>query len=202
VTTAIRAFFEWKSERDRLTYDFMAMPNGHIACEVCSASLWCEHIEQMIKANGDAGVIFEDFTPGGVEDLRIEVPMFPTSNLWQPVVLTPHKKITAYFVDLDVDSASYELGFLNPGEGRVVLRSMVLSWFAGMVETSTLQCKSKSHGFPAQKAWEQNMKDEGARALSLFAVWQQGTCPHCLRQLNDPDLVPDAGDGGKKPWVK
>ena len=206
VTHAPTGFFDWTPSTDKFagqTWDFFAEPNGHLRCEECGTEVWCKHINMMIQDNGDSATIFEQYEAAKSEPLELEVPVFPSSNLWQRVGLEAHPKIRAFKVwILNNDSVNY-LGFLNEGEGRNVMRSMFFDWFIGMVEFSSLECSSASHKFQAQVAWESAMRDRPAQLANYFSVWNSKACLHCrllVGSMNSDDLVPDAGDGQPRPW--
>src|SRR5690242_651073 len=95
--TATGAFFTWNE------WDFWARPNGHLFCEECATEVWCVHIQKMVEANGDAEELFAQWAPGTMD--AIEVPMFPTKNLWERMYLKGHEKITAYRVSVGEENA-------------------------------------------------------------------------------------------------
>lgn len=186
-----RTFAEYGDE------EFWFLPNGHIECNSCH-TYWCGHIEAFVKDHADAetmwGIIDEARSERNYQ--HIELPVVPTANIWAELSLTftdlPGNPMQ---VNLVRDGGQvYEIGFTHPGEGRLVLRSMVFDWFATHVYTENLKCEKVSHGFNQEMLWVKDMKAGGAsRAAQFWSVWLKGGCLGCVAgDANwSADLIPD-----------
>lgn len=180
------------------TLDLKLEPNGHIKCLDCK-TYWCKHLQACVLDNSDSELIWED----PKSDVILEVPMIPTHNQWARMSLIttdlPTPTYEVNYVDADT-GALHELGFLHPGEGRGVLRSMMFDWFTGFVDPREIACRASSHKFVQQMQWEEDMKKGGSRQMAqLWCAWQSRSCLNCTWSTPDPDLIPDASDPANKP---
>lgn len=160
--------------------------------------MWCTHIEGAVRDNADSEAIFDANEELGF----LEIPMFPSLNLWARVRLALNVKLEAYKVYMDWDgnppTDSNFLGFLHHGEGRMVIRSMILNFFEGEVNLSSLACKSSAHKMRQEIDWQKSLNDPNKRIPQLWSVYQNGACIACTMSAGEwADLVPDAGEGRK-----
>ncbi len=174
----------------------VAKSNGHLLCENCG-TYWCLHVEQVVKDGEDADPIWDAYP----NTQRIEVPIIPTSNLWAPVLLMQptDAKAKMYKLDYQFDLTTWSnMGFIHPGEGRSILRSMILEWFTGTQADDAKECESAGHGYHQTLKYEADMKHPALKIAQQWSIWATGRCIGCTFQ-SSPDLVPDAG-ANASPW--
>jgi hypothetical protein len=184
--------------------------NGYILCN-SDQTYWCSHIEQAVRNAQDTPYLASllEVERGHTPPLEhmMAVPMFPTHNLWDDVVLEPrplgNSGAWAWAVMQYTPQGDREFrGFISEGEGRLVVRSMLFDHFAQQ-DMSTLECNSGTHGLVQERAWQNAMKDAGARTASLYCVSRTQKCLACRAALADPaapDLIPDDRGAPKSPW--
>ena len=188
-------FFEWQGENLQIPVQFAWTDDGNIRCQSCPESpTWCMHVEMLTIENGDAEPIWE---MGENEAMfGLQIPMFPTKDLWARAELVYVGKVDAYTVGIDTDESTenIRMGFLHRGEGRNVIRQMILDWFDGQFGASTnLQCMSASHKVSSEIAWIDAMRDDNKRILNYWSVWDTHSCIYCKNGEGDmSDLIPDA----------
>jgi hypothetical protein len=92
------------------------------------------------------------------------------------------------------------IGFLQPGEGRAVVASMLDNWLFAQ-DLNDIVCPETSHSFKAQLHWELMMKQDSAqRRQEYWSVVSTGKCLYCSEHSTDfDDLVPDPGKI-RPPW--
>lgn len=185
--------------------DFWRTDSGALECRECQDSIWCAHIEEVIKSNLDAETISD-------LDEQIKVPIFPTAAMWANCLLDYIQKLESfkvYFIPEhvrvdDIAKRNYDgfIGFLGKGEGRGVIRSMILDWFKGTVDTEGMLCPMSSHGFAAQVRWERDMQDPTKAFIQQWAVWSTSKCLGCSGTAAAfDDLIPD-DDRAPSPWTR
>lgn len=175
---------------------FWAMPNGHIHCETCGNLNvpWCEHCEKLVRANGDAEAVWLENRPS---IHHIEVPMFPNLNMWRRTELVFVPRLDAYKMTIATPNMTEPytvLGFLHEGEGRMVMRSMILDWFVAFAP-SDLMCRASSHKFRQEMKWQDDMKDHNKAIVQRWSVWSNGVCTGCTMADDWADLIPEDASG-------
>jgi hypothetical protein len=176
---------------------FKFLQDGHIQCVTCAA-VWCEHIEILTANGADQEAIWREdgMTHGQV---NLEIPMFPSENIWTSVILTPYgTKFPRYVVEWETDpnspGSTVFICYLNPGEGRSVIRSVLWDRMWGN-KRRRKECVMPHHSYLAQVLWTRDMKlldTIPRKAAQIWSVYYTGQCLHCA--LNDglgDDLVPD-----------
>jgi hypothetical protein len=181
------------------TESVVAKANGHLMCEECN-TYWCIHVEQAVRDNEDAFIIWEDYA----QPQQLEIPIVPTSNLWATVVLTapinPKSKIYKVEYSFDTISETHHLGYIHPSEGRNVIRSMVLDWFVGTQAPDVKECDAPGHGYKQTVRFNEDMKKSGTRIIQQWSIWATSKCLGCTFAIDDnKDLVPDVGPK-TSPW--
>lgn len=103
------------------------------------------------------------------------------------------------------------LGWLNYGEGRGVLRELIINRFAGIFVMQERECRSKHHG-PVEHMAYLKSRTHPARAWDWdYSTWYEGgVCPICYdRQqmllaaavdVNTGELVKKAESIEPRPW--
>lgn len=176
-------------------HSFSFLPSGHIRCEECGTDLWCVHIKQAMVKRWDATAIWDkpdnsEYAP----QLNLQIPMFPTENLWTEVKLffpqsSPVPRYRVAWCGLNSDWVT--ICFINPGEGRNIIRSSLVDYMMGDIHKQT-ECSAPHHGFQAQRRWEiETTKGNSKLWAQLWSVYSTGYCLTC-KDINpsDPDLVP------------
>lgn len=142
---------------------------------------WCKDVEYAIRANLDANWCFD---PG-----QLIVPMFPTFYQFAEVrvddnvlagsrqLYIPIRKGGNFTDGLDF------VGFISPGEGRMILRGMLVEWMTN--KQSLIVCESKLHGFKAEKIANSYADNPGWTAANSWACLTDGLCMPCMSSLNN-----------------
>lgn len=210
------------------TKDYYAAPlvvaedDGRLVCET-HGSNWCGHIEKVVKEGLDVESLWsmaghtdeeDDDDYEGINDIK--VPLVPSEGLYAEVhlraVYNKDKWIGSYAADViypmerDPDFGTIEtqkMGLLNSGEGRLILREMVINWFYPELEVpSRPKCTSRLHTYTEQYAVEKIDKEGSVRERSrkkLMNTWTMvfyGKCIFCFKRNPNPheewddDLVP------------
>lgn len=178
--------------------DFWSKPSGFVECKACG-QYWCSHVEALVNAHGDAVDIWR---PDEIrEEITVQVPVMPSQAMWLGCFLTYEPNLGAYKVmipDLSAGGPGIEtafLGFIYYGEGRMILRSMILDWFKGDIARMSLECPQTSHSVKSQARWQHDMKSDGIAFAQHWSIWAYNKCLGC-RGMDDSsdDLVPDLGD--------
>lgn len=186
----------WQSKDSFNPTRFHLRDDHHIVCDDCASPtgddvLWCMHIELLTIENGDA-----DWIWSWAPTFEVMIPMFPTSGLWVRASLRLVEKYDACVVSIETDESTehIRMGFLHEGEGRNVIRQMILDWFDGQFGASTdLKCMSASHKLSSEVVWGDAMRDANKRILNFWSVWDTHTCVYCRNGEGDiSDLIPDA----------
>lgn len=189
--------------------------NGHLECRDCGIGThWCEHIEWYVQEGLDQKDIWDETEDGtlSLTGVRLMVPIIPRLSQWADVGFGAEHHGN-YKMELLLDSKvdiktgevpSEFLGFFSPGEGRMVLRSMVLTWFAPR-DVEIKECQATTHDFQAQMSWERDHKKgrERERLAQHWSVFTKGFCLRCAAisdAIGGDDLVPDGGRAGRSPW--
>jgi hypothetical protein len=178
---------------------------GFLECKAHGATtFWCEHIKEVVMKELDR----VSFVPDDVDIYDhhgYQVPIFPEKlHLFGRVVLNGIVKnvhaVKVYFIPegMPDEMDEHYLGFLHSGEGRKVLRSMLLDFARAYTEQPDFQCRSSSHDFQAQMKWEQIMAqppDSVIRIATAFSLLNSQMCIACADPINadtddNSDLIP------------
>lgn len=181
---------------------FRDLDTGFFECLDCG-TYWCAHIEAYLQTREDWTSLWGTFPPGHYQALTVQVPIVPTEMLWAECQLTYKEKLDAYsMTHEDGDGFEQFIGFVHRGEGRIVLRSMMIDWFKSIVNIEALTCTQVSHGFAAQTRWNQNMRDQGRAFAERWSVWANKKCLYCNGKKEDDfsDLAPDNEARPGRPW--
>lgn len=176
------------------------LDTGFLDCVVCR-DFWCDHIQSLVTSNADSQAIWNPDLGGALPTQLVEIPVVPSAALWTTATLTLMSKLGAYKVTFEEGAFEQFLGFIHPGEGRLILRSMMIEWFYGHVDSSELRCPMSSHSFPSQLRWDKDMMQRRTAFAQLFSVWSNQKCLGCLGTsvTNFDDVVPEADPRGG-PW--
>lgn len=178
--------------------DFWVMLNSHIQCGEDN-SYWCEHIASALEANVDAEELWIQLATGIIEnkEVHMDIPMIPTVNQWARIALVLDEafKTPAYevvYIGPGEDKTN-SVGHIHPGEGRMIIRSMIFDWFRSMVTVENLSCQSSSHKYAAQMQWEKDIKNPKRKPAQEWSVWSSTNCLTCAAGGNASfdDLVPE-----------
>lgn len=163
--------------------DLWWLPNGHLECSE-DESIWCKHIENALRKNLDAAALWEELEEAPHETLEIEIPLRPTANLWTRISLV--NAVMAYpcmeVIFSPVPSTtphpeSYFIGYIHPGEGRMVIRTMMFDWFRGN-NSLKKTCTSGSHKYKEEMIWVERM-ETSLRWVEQWSVYLTGFCMTC-----------------------
>lgn len=174
---------------------------GHLSCDECN-TLWCNHIERYVRNMEDAEDVWADYP----DDCEIMIPIVPTSNVWARGILTSRADaIQSYGLSLEVQqkdpygtSAEF-IGFVNPGEGRIVFREMVLDWFVAHHADDGKECIAPGHGYHEQVRWNRDMDDPMLKLRQQWTLFMTGKCLGCTYDSSSNDqFVPDVATNS--PW--
>lgn len=192
-------------------------PNGHLYCGTCKLN-WCDHIHDVVRNNKDADALMSRFTLNEIDAHHIDVAIVPSEDLWAQVILVRSPELPrALEVQFSITNpetrnklfgkdgkiAAVFLGLINPGEGRMVIRSMIYDWFAGQAPQLHLKCTSTFHSVAAEVMWQQDHKKNSAPVRTFMQEWSvfmSGRCLGCNQpsQTDFSDLIPE--DEKTRPW--
>lgn len=197
-----------------------------LKCSIHRDEDWCPHIEHLLLSGMDAEMVWTHVPPipgsnpepPELQGRIMDVPLFPTMDLWGHVGFSTKTESGAYKVHVvnpkdssgtlaKIDSEPF-LGFFDQGEGRMVLRGMLFDWFRTEYLlasiTEKMECKSPRHSFAAEQEWFRDIegKNEQRRLAQMWSVFTMKRCLVCAGKVGnfsttDPDLIPDAGGGRK-----
>jgi hypothetical protein len=173
--------------------------NGSITCRACGTAMWCDHLEEAAWKNWDC--LFFPSMDSTSLSFPLMIPMFPSADMWTTVLVFKVDGRDIWQImwlasptSISLDPASSAppvfVCFLNPGEGRSTIRSVLieLMWGDG---NRTRECKASHHGMLAQKHWTDH-KDTNLWTQECWSVYTSNWCLWC--RLNDtstaPDLIP------------
>lgn len=186
----------------------LAPKTGYLSCgnSFCNGELFCSHISAVIQQH-------EDYSLLGPPDseltgVRVMVPLVPVHEIWTEVRIGDlHNPTNAYRLWLCKTTSGQPevaLGFLQQGEGRAVIRSMVYSWFMSTVSISLLSCPDGRHSYKQELAWRKNIgpdSNAGQQLAEFWSVWAEGRCLTCNSSVMIfDDLVPDASSNSSGMW--
>lgn len=178
--------------------------DGFLGCDRHGGHKLCAHVRDLLREGSDWMIL--GAPEAELVGMKVPIPLIPKYDIWTWVKFTERiESVMAYKIQLYItkDKGSARtieetyLGFLHRGEGRLVIRSMIIDWFRGSVEVDRLRCESTSHGFRQEQRWRKDtFGDLGDDAFAQWwSVWQSGFCLDCAGLLNNfDDLVP-AGNG-------
>lgn len=177
--------------------------SGRVECVLCQTN-WCDHMHKMIGSSADSDMIWvKDPAADYLEFIYLEIPMFPSINLWTMVNLTLNKdapipmyRVEWPFLTCTEGRIGHSLRFIcniTQGEGRKIIRTCLIEYMYGDPGRKK-ECASHAHGPYEEKVWQQHQK-----TLDHFSedwcVYTTDACLTCLKKfdpLNIPDdLVPD-----------
>jgi hypothetical protein len=169
------------------------LTDGSVTCQNHPKKNWCEHIQFLVENDLDSSSIFEPYLYH-----ILQIPMMPSLGLWTKIRLDPVNAITAYSVTNLGFSGNRDdfLGMIHPGEGRRVIRLMMLDWFKGHVDYENLICPSSKHSYIAEMVFKSDARQGLTRWLpQVWSIWEAGCCLICSGILNEDfgDLVPEDG---------
>jgi hypothetical protein len=192
--------------------DIYLRKNGHLFCELHNA-VGGKDIEASIKENLDAGVIWETLRNEDDSSIELQIPLLPTVNIWERVMLNPIRlgKFSSaanaaeiYWNHMGEQSIlNADLGYLNPGEGVLIVRSMILDWFFSQRFLISI-CKASTHGYKEQVVLDSEMKANNERTnMQMLCLKKTGQCFSCCQQkahldINMADLIPDNDTKGRR----
>lgn len=189
-----RTFVWHDSEGSHLLLDHK---DGYLKCSECGLESWnwCPHIEDSVRAHADAESIWN------IQDEQlphfIEVPMYPSAMLWAPVELRKSDLIPTALRIVFYEEAPklpIDLGFINPGDGRLVMRSMLIEYFESQIMRGRpFACESSSHGYKQEMKWQDNCRTN-LRIFEYWSIYRNKVCLACWDDIMNfsKDLVPSS----------
>lgn len=178
------------------TSGFFVTSEGAIECLTCKEEnthgvYWCDHIQDNVLNHRDYQAIWRN----GLEPVEfdLEIPMFPTEGLWAKVTLSKDQKFDRFLVEWKTMFVCY----LNPGEGRKVIRSILWEKCTTYLNKMAVSigkppdCSSSSHSMSAQLKWEKSTTNGrfNAQRWSLYTTKMCIQCNHDALSIGD-DLAP------------
>lgn len=179
--------------------DFLVEADDGVALKCLDhADSWCDHLEAAITEGADSVEIFSE-EHSEIAAFVCVVPIFPTYNIFDSVVLTwipfavPALQVSRIESDPITES---DFGILAEGDGRRVIREMLLNDFIAKVNNADLPivCKSKSHKFAEEMQLAKNVQSDRMTLIERWCVAKIGKCLTCFTRSTGEDfsdLVPD-----------
>jgi hypothetical protein len=167
-----------------------------LRCLRCNET-WCEHVASVVTDAEDAVTLWEDLEKDD-GDADLLIPLYPSGGIW---VLTALRAVPDFasarmiLLHNEQESSTYELGFLSRGDGRGVVRSILIDWFSGMYGEEKRRCPLTSHGYREEMAYAENMKS--IPFYENWSIWHDGKCLSCARGVDTQDfsdLIPQIDD--------
>lgn len=184
----------------------MLRNSGHLVCMICS-ELWCPHIHEIVKDGTDAPFIRKHIGKSAF----VSVPLVPTLSVHASVWLVPMPRdefrAKAYLLspgnalrECQATGDDIFLGFITSGEGRLVLRRMILAFFeADMGPDMEVPCLSMNHDWGRKAQIATMLRDDGVQR-QLIEAWHikwYKKCSVCFIETSNkpanpfaPDLIP------------
>jgi hypothetical protein len=165
---------------------------GRLFCRYCS-SLSCEHIGTLINDHADAPLLF--VPDAEIEGQTVEVPLVAKHDLYASVKFDkvtpePFSAFVSLLISPEVGGWT-NLGFINEGEGRAVLRGMIYDWFRGCADKDGLRCKISAHSMVDQMNLEKDLKTVTYAFAQQWSLFTTGMCLNCNQSMQDfDDAVP------------
>jgi hypothetical protein len=165
-------------------------------------------MEASVKQREDAATIWEIFDKELSSDLQghfphhtLFIPISPTNKLWAEVEVFRSAMIPSAMAMLLMGSGIKsgviaDLGYLNRGDGRNVIRSIITDWFQGKVD-GKLICQSAAHNFSHEMQWQKNVESAHMKLFENWSIYFNEQCLSCfqrnmqVRNQWPDDLVPD-----------
>lgn len=205
---AVRTIAQYERERASKVLHTVSEDNTHgaLTCTCITdnrasrAPDWCEHIENVIMDQLDARPMGANPTIAFRElPDSLVIPMVPSERFWVQVVLGTEPDFKSVYLDSGLkaglakpgedpwvplrikttpDKESF-LGYIGPGEGRRVIRTMVFEWLRP--QRKRVFCKSKLH---KTQRWSKSDPHTSPLApadwAALWSLVAQGACKDCL----------------------
>lgn len=210
-------FFElpatWAASSGNVVWDFEYNPNtGLIRCHEVhedSNPVWCEHVEASVTLNADASAIWEPIgikagtgdegDPVLADEMKLDIPMFPTVGLWANVslLLVPRLYVPMYTVEWShpYGASDQFIGNITRGEGRRTIREMLVE-FMWAAPDREVECRASHHGLRAQIEWQKLINSE-FRTREAWSIYLTDWCTYCnLHRGDDSDLIPESENNG------
>lgn len=174
--------------------------DGKLNCSGHRNVDFCPHIQHIITEHEDFSLIAAPDSEWSGQ--LVVVPLVPKHGVWANVRIGDlHEATHAYKIELTVQTDPVKrefLGFLQKGEGRAVIRSMIWAWFQSNIlpTRSIYKCRSTAHKFRQEQRWNMHTQ-HGAPLEDTFAefwtVWQTGFCLYCNSAMKAlDDAIPDS----------
>lgn len=178
--------------------NLMLKPDGRIICKRCN-SRWCNDIAVAISKMTDAVLIWKDDLP---DDMNLEIPVFPTNLFYEKVKLgrtVNMRRFEAVWI-YKIDPVEYRnLGYINPGESRMTIRSLLVEQMWSDWTPPGYECRASHHGPAAEAVWQRETDEANRnRHVNLWSVYRTSQCIYCATHdpSQDPSLVPDRERSG------
>lgn len=193
--------------RDETGAFIVPQPSGSITCNKHPASGggWCEDIEWALGRRLDASDVWEHGMSVDPWLPHVTVPIMPSKQLWAIVRLhkldnnllravktEPHRR----------DSGELQsLGFISKGEGRMILREMILDWFQEFLDIDKHRCRSIEHTARKTMLVSQDCNSSSVAVfINCWTMYHFDECEYCWAAGRssgrravpafDPDLIP------------
>lgn len=185
--------------------------DGGLSCAMHAASgPWCDDLLEALNLRLDAPVVWSHGVTLDPWQPNIKVPIMPSKQLWAIVRLTPMQDASVESITSlratkwapnKRDTEPVTLGFISEGEGRMILREMILDWFRPMLDPTQHQCLSMKHtGMKTMKLAEDFRTSDGVITFQhCWLMYHFSECGYCWgggmrvpAPRFPPDLIPNA----------
>lgn len=192
--------------------------NGNqLMCDDCfeddgsNGALWCEHVQYlMIHDQGKEWSLMTTPYKWSVGDYFIQIPMIPTMNMWEDVMISEevygenNRKVT-WLNSAPWNNYSEEPRFvcmLAEGEGRFTIRSILFemckadetSW--NIEGSNGYRCSMSSHGYLQEQLFQSTLRKANGKMPSFlrWSLYTKGSCLSCLRWTDTSKDIPETDD--------
>lgn len=189
--------------------------NGELLCHDSEHSgakpRWCNHIAKLLNEGKD---ILQ-------ASLSYSVPIFPSQDVFVSVRIGSEMYGDSALMDMIFvpeigNIKTIPLGFWNPGEGRITIRSVVIDHLLSQIDPRDVplqnsakgnekiytKCPSSVHNLEAQRLLDKS-KGTTWRWVCLWNIVFERACTPCMEESNDPtpDPIQNLPGQNKPPWV-
>jgi hypothetical protein len=193
-----RAFDAKTGKHSSIPRDVDVSDDGELVCLACRLAN-CEHIKAVLELGLDDMIFYFD---------TITVPMDLKHSVFvkfslDTEVVADSRALRLHPDEGDVAQKAGVLCLLTRGEGRKVIRSVLLDWIKFSLLSGSPVCNQRTHGYHEQIVLDKHL--QGKTIMPYVEAWsilRNRACTSCMEYSNkdtDDDLIPNPPKRGSKP---
>lgn len=161
--------------------------------------MWCEHIERVITEGNDAALYGEEYAVGNFASRSVVVPLRPTQAFWVRVQVGEIYDDQPFCsLSIPARGQATMLGYITDGDGRLVMRQMVIAYLRGKY-LSAPPCRHPHHQGRLWSTYDK--RDQHAMPTDglaqIHSLLLRNKCLNCFLHsspMSDSDMAADAPD--------